>query len=126
MQDALHSGDEFGLGDMLKHIPGSDRFERLQEVFGILVHSYENHASCRALLLDGTARSQAILPRHAHVDQGEIGLQAVAERQRLAAISRLTNQLHSALAGEHRTQASSPKLMVISDHQPCRFTLSPE
>jgi hypothetical protein len=43
-------------------------------------------------------------------------LQAAAERQRLAAISRLTNQLQSALASEHRTQASSGKLMVISDH----------
>ena len=118
MQDAPHRGDEFALCYVFEDITSGTCFERLEEVLGIFMDRDENHAGTWALLLDAAAGGQAIHLRHAYVDQGEIGLQAMAERQRLAAICRLAYQLQSPLTGEHGTQTGPGKLMVISDYQP--------
>src|SRR6266567_3776785 len=71
------------------------------------------------------APGQTIHLWHAYVDQGEIRLQAAAERQRLATICRQSYHLQSSLTGEHSTQTCPDKLIVISDHQPCWSRLSP-
>ena len=134
MRDFSLTPGERGYELLLEHCAaltqdGSGRapaFGRLEEVLGIFVDGDENHARSLALLFDGTTRGQAILLGHAHVNQGEIGLQATAERQRLAPIDCLAYHLQSALTNEHGTQASPGKFMVISNHQTRWFGLSRE
>src|SRR5215469_11747220 len=89
------------------------------------MYGYQNHAGSLALLLDGTASCQAIEPRHANIDQSKFRLQPTTKLQRLATVCGLTNQLKSALVGEHGMQASPGKLMIVSDDHSRRFIPSP-
>src|SRR5205823_1870913 len=125
-QNTLYSRNQFMLGHIFEYITRSSCLERLEEILRILMYGYQYHASPLALLFDGTARGQAILYGHAHVNQGEIGLQATAEHQCLVPIGGLAYYLQSPLTSEHGTQASPGKLMVIGNHQTRWFLLSPE
>src|SRR6184192_3698972 len=105
------------LGYIFEHITCSACLERLEKVLRVLVYGYKNHASSLALLLDSTARGEPIHSRHAHIDQGKIRLQTMADHQCLTPIGCLAYDLQTALTSEHDAQASPGELVVIGNHQ---------
>src|SRR5438552_836246 len=110
---------------IFEHITRCTSIESIIHIFEIFIHSYENDACCRALLLNVPACSQTILLWHTHIKQGKIRFHATAEEQSLVTICRLADDFQSVLTSEHSTETSPSKLMVISDDQTRRLRLLP-
>ena len=84
----------------------------------LIVRRHEDNLRSRSVVEHPARHLEAGEPRHLHVEKDEIRVQALDRRERLDAVTRLTNHLDPAHLSEQVPELVARELLVVHEYGP--------
>ena len=110
----LHGQAEPNRVDRLEQVVDRVDLERLDGM--LIIRGDEDDVRRRARVEHPARDLEAGQPRHLHVEEHEVGLQAVDGRQRFHAVARLSDDLDPAQLSEQKSQLIPGQLLVVDEN----------
>ena len=120
-----HRADQFVQPHALEQIRERASAYRRVDMLVLVIGREHDHLRARTMLLDESRRRHAVHLRHHEVHQDDIGREVRREQRRLAARSRLADDLEAALGLEQRADALAHDGVVVHDHDRDRLRHAP-